>query len=379
MQSRQASGDPGARGDAPAPSGVAARLLSALGPRAVDWAERGLVPDPVLRLAVRALVRDRLSELSREGDRRAEFAQELARGPVAVHTQRANDQHYEVPPAFFREALGPRLKYSCALFEDGNTDLAAAEDAMLELSAARAGLEDGMRVLELGCGWGSLSLFIAERFPGCEVLAVSNSKVQGEWIHRECRRRGLGNVTVHTADMNGFDPGALVPVAGPFDRVMSIEMFEHIRNWGALLGRVAGWLTPEGRVFLHTFCHRDRAYAFEDRGEGDWMARHFFSGGIMPSADWIRRHAQDLEVVEQWFVDGRHYRDTSEAWLARVDARREAARRALADGGHPDPERALQRWRMFFLAVAELFGFQRGQEWFVQHALLAPVATGGRR
>jgi cyclopropane-fatty-acyl-phospholipid synthase len=359
----------------PGTESLATRLLDGGGDVAIDWAERGLVPDRILRAAIRVLIRDRLREIrERCADRRGALVEALRQGPIALHTGAANEQHYQVPPAFFREALGPHLKYSCALFEDGVRDLAAAEEAMLSLSVGRAGVEDGMRVLDLGCGWGSLSLFLGERFPRCRVLAVSNSKDQAEFIRGECRRRGIDNVTVHTADVNGFDPSQVGDFPGPFDRVLSIEMFEHVRNWEALLGRVAGWLAPDGRVFLHTFCHRDRAYPFEDRGNGDWMARHFFSGGLMPSADWILWHQRDLDVVDQWFVDGRHYQKTAEAWLARVDARRAAARRALAEGGHPDPDRALQRWRMFFMAVAELFGFEGGGEWFVQHALLAPRA-----
>jgi len=349
----------------------------AAGAAVIELAERGWVPDRILRHGIRRLLTGRLRELGAVADRsRGALAVELSAGPIAVQVDRANDQHYEVPPAFFREVLGPRLKYSCALFRPGTRDLGAAEEAMLDLTARRAGISDGMRLLDLGCGWGSLSLWMAERFPRCSVLAVSNSKDQGEWIRGECQRRGFGNLRVHTADANRFDPTEVGGDVGPFDRIVSVEMFEHVRNWDALLGRAAGWLAPEGRLFLHTFCHRDRAYPFEDRGTGDWMARHFFSGGLMPSADWILWHQRCFEVVDQWFVNGHHYQKTAEAWLARLDERWERAGDALREGGDPDPERALRRWRLFFLAVSELFGFGGGREWFVQHALLAPRRNG---
>ncbi len=357
--------------DAETPTGRSAMGLG------IELAERGWVPDPLLRIAIRRLVADRLAELQEPGDRRAALRDELAAGPIAVDTDLANDQHYEVPPEFFHQVLGPRMKYSCALYRPGVRDLEVAERDMLQLTACRAGVEDGMRVLDLGCGWGSFSLWLAESHPACRVLAVSNSKPQARWIRQQCEARGLDNLEVHTADANAFDPAETSFAGQLFDRIVSIEMFEHVRNWQALLARASTWLDPDGRLFLHTFCHRDRAYPFEDRGDDDWMARHFFSGGLMPSADWVLWHQRDFEVLDQWWVDGTHYQKTSEAWLARLDERRAAALAALAEGGEPDPARALQRWRLFFLAVAELFGFRGGREWFVQHALLAPRRAEG--
>jgi len=345
---------------------------------AVDQAERGRIPDPLLRAGIRGLLRQRLREIDVEGraagGSRGEAVRRLAREPVAAVPELANAQHYEVPPAFFRAVLGPRLKYSACLFERPGDDLARAEEAMLELTCRRAGVADGMRVLDLGCGWGSFALYAAEHFPGAQVVAVSNSKDQGESIRAACDRRGLRNLDVRTADVNDLDPVA--DGGGRFDRIVSVEMFEHVRNWGELLGRAADWVRPDGRLFLHTFCHRDSTYFFEDRGSGDWMARHFFSGGIMPAADLVLWHADRWRPVDQWLVSGLHYARTCEAWLARLDADRGDVREAL--GGGPEAERALHRWRLFFLACAELFRFRGGREWFVQHVLLAPRHQGGR-
>jgi cyclopropane-fatty-acyl-phospholipid synthase len=261
--------------------------------------------------------------------------------------------------------LGPRRKYSAGLFEPGD-DLAAAEERMLALSCARAGIEDAMRVLDLGCGWGSLTLWLAERYPRARILAVSNSKAQREYVLGECARRGLDGVEVVTADVNRFEP------AGRFDRVVSVEMFEHARNWERLLGRVARWLEPDGRLFLHVFCHRSTPYFFEAEGASDWMARHFFSGGMMPSADLLAGLERDLRVEEGWRVSGLHYARTAEAWLANLDAARERVLPILGS------ERAFGRWRLFFLACRELFAFRGGAEWHVLHARLAPVRRGAR-
>jgi len=347
---------------------VSSRLWS----RATAAAERGWVPDALLRVAIRRLCRGRLREEDADdaalaAHRTAAFAEAMGDAPVAVAADRANAQHYEVPAAFFRLVLGPWMKYSCALFEPPAISLADAEERMLALTSERAGLGDGMRVLDLGCGWGSFALFVAERFPRARVTAVSNSKSQREHIVAECRRRGLAGVEVVTADVSHFEAPA-----GAYDRIVSVEMFEHVRSWPRLLGRAASWLAPEGRLFLHVFCHRSRAYAFEDRGAGDWMARHFFTGGIMPSEDLIHRVSGPLSVEAQWRVDGLHYRHTAEAWLARLDAARPRALEALREAYGADAERVLGRWRLFFLAVAELFGTREGSEWFVTQARLAP-------
>ena len=331
----------------------------------------GLVPDLLLRAAIRRLCAGRLAE-EHVGDaealqeRHAAFVAAMRQGPIALETRAANDQHYEVPPAFFRLALGKRLKYSSALFSPGVTGLDAAEEAMLDLTCRRARLEDGQDILELGCGWGSLSLFMAERFPNARILAVSNSRDQRVAIEEEACRRGIANLRVVTADMNVFDPAAA------FDRVVSIEMFEHMRNWGALLARVATWMRPEARFFLHVFSHREAAYPFVPDGGADWMARNFFTGGLMPSDRLVFCFAEDLTVEEHWRVNGTHYARTAEAWLENLDARRTEALAvfAAAKGAPEDGKARVEAWRVFFMACAELFGFRGGNEWFVSHYLL---------
>ncbi len=331
----------------------------------------GLVPDAVLRLAIRRLCARRLED-ERAGDAEAAQARHAAlvaamrESPIALDTRAANEQHYEVPPAFFRLALGRRMKYSCALYPPGVEDLDAAEEAMLDLTCRRARLGDGQDVLELGCGWGSLTLFMAERFPASRIVAVSNSRDQRLHVEEEARRRGLGNVEVRTADMNVFDPGAT------FDRVVSVEMFEHMRNWPLLFSRVASWMRPDARLFLHVFAHREVAYPFTADGRGDWMARNFFTGGLMPSDRLVHACADDLRVEEHWRVGGLHYARTAEGWLRNLDARRREAEEVFRAAGDPDPRGRVESWRVFFMACAELFAFRGGNEWLVSHTLLAP-------
>ncbi len=339
----------------------------------LDLAERGALPDALVRFGIRQALRARVREQAGDPEGRLAaqqaFVHELRASPLALVPATANEQHYEVPPAFFEQVLGPRLKYSACRFDPDVSDLAAAEERMLALTCQRAGVEDGMTVLDLGCGWGSLSLWIAEKLPGCRVVAVSNSKPQAEFIRRRADERGLGGLRVVTADMNRFDAGER------FDLVVSVEMFEHMRNWGLLLERIAGWLTPEGRLFAHFFCHREAAYPYEDRGESDWMARHFFTGGMMPSDSLILEFPEHLGVERRWRVDGTHYQRTCEAWLANLDAARERLLPVLVDTyGARDAERWLGRWRIFFMACAELFGYRGGDEWWVSHVRLAPRA-----
>lgn len=334
----------------------------------IRLAESGVLPDPVLRAGIRRLLRTRLRDEARLAgscEPEALFLERVAEAPIAVATERANEQHYELPAEFFRLVLGPRLKYSACLWPTGTRSLAEAEVEMLRLTCERAGIEDGMRVLDLGCGWGSLSLFVAERYPRCRVTAVSNSESQIAFLRGRAVERGFDGLRAMRADVNAFEP------EGRFDRVVSVEMFEHVRNHRALLERIARWLEEEGRLFVHYFCHRKFAYPYEVEGEDDWMARHFFTGGVMPSRDLLRGVGGPLRVERGWTVDGTHYERTLLAWLRNLDARREEAMRVLESHyGTADARTWFVRWRLFLLACAELFGYDGGNEWTVAHDLL---------
>jgi len=327
----------------------------------IALAERGFVPVPLLRMGIVRLLARRLREAATGMDT-AQFAAELATSPVALDADKANEQHYEVPPEFFELVLGPHLKYSSAYWPEGTRDLGDAERRMLETSCVRAGIENGQDILELGCGWGSLTLHMAQTYPDSRITAVSNSAPQRRFIEA----RAPDNVRVITADMNDF------ALDERFDRVVSIEMFEHMRNYEELLRRVAGWLQPHGRLFVHVFCHREYAYPFETEGSDNWMGRHFFTGGIMPSFDLLTRFDRDLELEEQWEVDGGHYSQTARAWRKNLEARRSEVLPVLQRTYGPEAPLWYHRWRMFFLACEELFGYQGGTEWMVGHYRFAP-------
>jgi cyclopropane-fatty-acyl-phospholipid synthase len=343
-------------------------LRDSFAPGLLGMAERGLVPDSLLRWGIRRMCAQRLKKQRTGGpDVQAERIQlqlaQLRTAEVALHTDAANAQHYELPPEFFAHCLGPRLKYSSAYYPTGREMLAEAEDAMLELYGQRAELVDGQDVLELGSGWGSLTLWMAQRYPNSHICAVSNSRLQREHIDRRCRDLGLKNVTILTRDVNRLE----LPAAA-FDRCVSIEMFEHMRNYDMLLARIACWLRPQGKLFVHIFAHRALMYPFETAGEDNWMGRHFFTGGLMPATDTLLWFQRDLRVEQHWQLDGTHYQRTADHWLQNQDNRKVEVMDVLAAfHGNPHARLWFQRWRMFWMACAETFGYDHGQEWVIAH------------
>jgi cyclopropane-fatty-acyl-phospholipid synthase len=338
---------------------------------AINWVESGRVPDVLIRAGIRRLVRQRAIEINagnceKAADSMNRFVQKMNSSPVALVPELANEQHYEVPEAFFGHVLGKHRKYSSCFWSKDCTNLDEAEKHSLEITCNRAGIVDGMDVLDLGCGWGSLSLWIAQHYPACTVTSVSNSNSQRRYIESVARQRGLDNIRVLTCDMNDFD------IESRFDRVVSVEMFEHMRNYDEMFRRISGWLSPGGRFFMHIFCHRNAPYVFEDNGPGDWMSRHFFSGGIMPSSDLPLRFQRNLALDRQWRWDGTHYQKTANAWLDLMDRNADAVKELFKQVYGPESSHQwVMRWRIFFMACAELFGIDKGQQWFVSHYLFS--------
>lgn len=318
-------------------------------------------PDCVTRAAIDSLVSEARRRLDRETHDVAGFARGMAERPVAEHADAANSQHYELPAGFFEACLGPRLKYSCCLFATPETPLYEAEEAALAETCAHADLHDGQTVLELGCGWGSLSLWMAQRYPASRIVAVSNSQGQREHIEQQARARGFTNLSVITQDMNSFSTEVR------FDRIVSVEMFEHMANWRTLLARARNWLTPSGRMFVHVFAHRDAPYRFDHTDRGDFIAQHFFTGGIMPSRDLMHQFGDLFEVEAEWAWNGVHYQRTADAWLARMDDQEGEVMRLLRETYGDKAQLWRRRWRRFFLATAGLFGNDGGNAWLVCH------------
>jgi cyclopropane-fatty-acyl-phospholipid synthase len=331
--------------------------------------EKNKIPDPLLRIGIRRLLKQRLEE-ENKGSTEAQQAHlmgliaELKASPIAVHTQEANEQHYEVPTEFYKYCLGKHLKYSSGYWKEGVSDIDTSEKDMLELTCRRAELKDGQDVLELGCGWGSLSLFMAARFPQSRFTVVSNSRTQKIYIDQQAKERGIGNLEVMTLNINDL------ALNKTFDRVVSVEMFEHMRNYQELMRRIAGWLKPEGKLLVHIFTHREYAYKFEVKDESDWMSRYFFTGGIMPSDDLLLYFNEALSIEQHWHVNGRHYSKTSEAWLKNMDAHKKEIMPLFEQTyGKSQALKWWVYWRIFYMACAELWGYNNGEEWLVSHYL----------
>jgi cyclopropane-fatty-acyl-phospholipid synthase len=346
----------------------------------IDLCERGFIPDRLARMGMRALMAKRLSdEASDDGETRSRnfnrFLQELRESPIAIDTAEANEQHYEVPAEFFHLHLGPRKKYSCALYPAGNETLETAEELMLTHYLERLGVGEDMRILDLGCGWGSVSLWLAEKFTRSEVVGLSNSHGQREYILAQAKARGIENLTILTGNIAEFEMPDEVLGKG-FDRVISIEMFEHMKNYGLLLEKIAGWMKDDARLFVHIFAHKLLAYPFEDKKTSDWMTRYFFRGGNMPSENLLMHFQDDLKLLKHWWIGGQHYEKTANHWLERMDAAKAQIMPVFRECyGEKDAAVWFQRWRMFYMAVAELFGYADGNEWGVCHYLFEKRAT----
>ena len=332
----------------------------------IELAEKGIIPDFFIRQGIvrnceNRLNNENVSNTEKVSSRKQSWIQQMKESPVALVPEKANEQHYEVPPAFFEKVLGKHLKYSSGYWPDGVNSLDDSEESMLELSFKRAQLKDGDSILELGCGWGSLTCYMASKLPNSKITAVSNSKDQKEHILNRCKNQGLDNIEVVTADMNDFE------TENNYDRVISIEMFEHMRNYKKLLSKISSWLNDGGKLFIHIFTHQSVVYPFENQGEADWMAREFFSGGMMPSHDLLLHFQDDLIIEDVWRISGTHYEKTSLAWVNKMDANKDSVMKIFSETYGDDAKLWFQRWRIFFMSCEKLFGYDNGSEWGVSH------------
>ncbi len=334
-----------------------------------DILAKDIIPDALIRMGIRSRLKNTLApfeKLSCEGRQELlmQHVRELKESPIAIATDEANEQHYELPTAFFQKCLGPHMKYSSGYWDPGVTDIETSEARMLALSCERAELEDGQRILELGCGWGSLTLWMGKHYPNSQITAVSNSRTQKEYIDAQAKERGLTNIEVKTANMIHYEGEG----ENIFDRAVSVEMFEHMKNYELLLSRISKWLKPEGKLFVHIFTHREYAYHYEAKDESDWMALYFFTGGQMPSDDLLLYFQNDLKIEDHWQVSGSHYQKTSEAWLSRMDAASDELKPLIEETyGPTNAKQWWVWWRCFYMACAELWGYQGGDEWIVSH------------
>ena len=333
----------------------------------IDLAESGIMPDFLIRSGIRRMQKERIlwsqsKSISEVEEHHQDWIEKMKKSSIAYVPEKANEQHYEVPPLFFENVLGKHLKYSSGYWPDGVSTLDESEYEMLKISSERAELVDGQSILELGCGWGSLTLFMADKYRKSSITAVSNSRDQRKFIEQQCKDRGLDNIRVITADMNDFS------IDGSFDRVVSIEMFEHMRNYELLLNKISGWLKPGGKLFIHIFTHKTLVYPFTEEGEGDWMGRNFFSGGIMPSHQLLLYFQNDLKIESTWRFSGTHYERTSLAWLNKMDSQKSEITEIFCKAYGKDQTPVwFQRWRIFFMACEVLFGYDNGREWGVSH------------
>ncbi len=333
----------------------------------ISMAESGALPDFLIKKGIAHLCKERLRWAKKMASEALEvhnqdWVKQLKNSPIALVPEKANEQHYEVPPGFFEIVLGRNLKYSCGYWDKAVNNIDASEDRMLEISSKRAELEDGQDILELGCGWGSLTFYMAKKYPKSRIVAVSNSNDQRVFIERKCEAESIANIKVLTCDMNDFD------INKTFDRVVSIEMFEHMRNYKKLLNKISKFLNTEGKLFVHIFSHKDMVYPFEDNGPGDWMAREFFSGGLMPSHNLLLNFQEDLIIESIWKASGTHYEKTSYAWLSNMDKNKKQILNIFKETYGPEnAQKWFQRWRIFFMSCAVLFGIDNGQEWGVSH------------